>query len=69
MGAPVPREDHVQRREDLGLMGRFRVKQKDGSFELVEVKGFETDVYKPKKKLLENMLLPEHPDHTYLVVK
>jgi hypothetical protein len=47
----------------------FRVKQKDGSYELVEVKGFETDVYKLKKRLLEIMWLPDHPDHTYLVVK
>jgi hypothetical protein len=45
------------------------VKQKDGSFGLVEVNGFETDVYKLKKKLLVVMLLPDHPDHTYLVVK
>jgi hypothetical protein len=45
------------------------VKQKDGSYELVEVKGFETDVYKLKKRLLKIMWLPDHPDHTYLVVK
>jgi hypothetical protein len=29
----------------------------------------ETDVYKLKKRLLEIMWLPDHPDHTYLVVK
>jgi hypothetical protein len=47
----------------------FHVKQNDGSYELVEVKGFETDVYKLKKRLLEIMWPHDHPDHTYPVVK
>jgi hypothetical protein len=55
--------------EICSLWVDFRVKQKDGSYELVEVKGFETDVYKLKKRLLEIMWLPDHPDHAYLVVK
>ena len=59
-GAPVPSPNRVV---------DFRVKLKDGSYELVEVKGFETDEYKLKKRLLKIMWLPDHPDHTYLVVK
>ena len=47
----------------------FRVHNLDGSYELVEIKGFETDTWRLKKKLLETIWLPEHLDHTYTVVK
>lgn len=47
----------------------FRIEHNDGTFELLETKGFETDVYKLKRKLLENLWLPEHLDHIYTVVK
>jgi hypothetical protein len=47
----------------------FRVEENDGSFTLVETKGFETADYRIKKKLIEVLWLPEHPDHTYLLVK
>ena len=47
----------------------FRVENKDGSFELVEAKGVETSDYKWRRKFLEEIWLPEHPDHTYTVVK
>jgi len=46
----------------------FRIHHNDGSYELAEVKGFETDVYKLKRKLLEFIWLPEHPDHSYTVI-
>lgn len=47
----------------------FRIENNDGSFELVECKGMETIDWRIRKKLLEAVWLPEHPDHTYTVVK
>ena len=47
----------------------FIIEHNDGSYELVEVKGMETSTYRLKKKLLEVMWLPVHPDYSYTVVK
>lgn len=47
----------------------FRIQLKDGSYELIEAKGVETDDYKWRRKFLENIWLPDHPDHTYRVVR
>lgn len=47
----------------------FRVRLKDGSYELIEAKGVETADYKMRRKFLEKIWLPDHPDHTYTVVK
>ena len=47
----------------------FEIEHFDGSFELVEVKGMETDVYRIKRRLLEAVWLPKNPNHTYTVVK
>ncbi|MCA9329216.1 DUF1064 domain-containing protein [Candidatus Saccharibacteria bacterium] len=47
----------------------FRLLLNDNSYELLEAKGIETDVYRIKRKLLEAVWLPEHPDHIYTVVK
>ena len=47
----------------------FRVENPDGSFTLIEAKGFETTEWRRKRKWLEELWLPEHPDHEYLVVK
>lgn len=47
----------------------FRIQLKDRSYELVEAKGVETDDYKWRRKFLEQIWLPEHPDHTYRVVR
>lgn len=47
----------------------FRIHHHDGSYELLEAKGIETDDYKWRRKFLEHIWLPEHPDHTYTVVK
>ena len=47
----------------------FEIEHNDGSFELVEIKGMETDVWRMKRKLLEAVWLPEHPDHNYTVEK
>lgn len=47
----------------------FRVEHKDGSFELIEAKGMILPDYKWRLKFLENIWLPEHPDHIYTVVR
>lgn len=47
----------------------FEVEHNDGSFELIECKGMETEIWRLKRKLLEAVWLPEHPDYTYTVVK
>lgn len=47
----------------------FRIHHKDGSYELLETKGVETDDYKWRRKFLENIWLPDHPDHIYTVEK
>lgn len=47
----------------------FRIHHNDGSFELLEAKGVETPDYKWRRRLLEEVWLPDHLDHTYTVVK
>lgn len=47
----------------------FRIHHKDGSFELLEAKGVETADWKWRRKLLEELWLPLHKDHTYTVIK
>ena len=47
----------------------FRIQLKDGSYELIEAKGMETSDYVWRRKFLEHIWLPDHPDYTYLVVK
>lgn len=47
----------------------FRIHHNDGSFELYEAKGVETENYKFKRRCLEQLWLPLHIDHTYTVVK
>ena len=47
----------------------FLVTYADGREELVEVKGYETAVWKLKRKLLEATWLREHEDVIYKIVK
>jgi hypothetical protein len=47
----------------------FRVHHWDGSYELIEAKGVETADYKMRRKFLEEIWLPDNPDHTYTVYK
>lgn len=47
----------------------FRVELNDGSFELLECKGFETRDWKIIKRLIETLWLPGHLDHVYTVAK
>lgn len=46
----------------------FRAHNLDGSFSLIEAKGFETQDYKFRRKLLEKIWLIEHKDHDYHVI-
>jgi hypothetical protein len=47
----------------------FKVYLTNGDIELVEVKGMETEVWRLKRKLLEAVYLPAHPEEKYVVVK
>jgi len=47
----------------------FRILHNDDSYELIEAKGVETSDYKWRRKFLEEIWLPAHPDHIYTVVK
>lgn len=47
----------------------FRLTHNDGSVELVETKGFETDVWRMKFKLLEAIYSKEYPEITLTVLK
>lgn len=47
----------------------FRVHELDGSFSLIETKGMVTADYMIRKRLLEKLWLPEHPEYSYTVVK
>lgn len=46
----------------------FRVHEMDGSFTLLEAKGFETPDYKERRRWLEAFWLPFHLDHVYQVI-
>lgn len=61
-GRPLP-ELTVRHRID------FRVQLADGTFELIEAKGLELADWKRRRKWLEALWLPQHPDHSYIVVK
>jgi hypothetical protein len=45
----------------------FRVHELDGSFTLIEAKGFETQDYKDRRAWLDAFWLPDHPDHSYVI--
>lgn len=47
----------------------FRVHENDGSFTLIETKGVMTADYMLRRRMLEKLWLPMHPDYTYRVVK
>ena len=47
----------------------FRIEHNDGSFELLEAKGFETRDWRMLRDEIEVLWLPEHLDHRYTVVK
>ncbi len=43
----------------------FRCERPNGSYLLVEAKGYQTDVYRTKKKILDLVWLPDHPDYEF----
>lgn len=47
----------------------FIIHHHDDTYELIEVKGYETDIYRIKRKLLEAIFLVDNPDYSYTVVK
>lgn len=47
----------------------FYVIMPDGSGQLHEVKGFETEYYRLKRKIFEAVWLPKHKDIEYKVIK
>ena len=47
----------------------FRCELPDGSYKLVEAKGALTEVYKVKKRILDLVWLPEHPEYTFEEVR
>lgn len=47
----------------------FEVTHNDGSIELTEIKGFETETWRLKRKLLEATILKKNPDIKYTVIK
>lgn len=47
----------------------FRCERPDGSYLLVESKGLETSVFKAKKKILDLVWLPDHPEYEYEIVR
>lgn len=61
--------EHGRKVHEVSHKIDFRIHHKDGSFELLEAKGAETTDYRFRRTLLEKIWLPEHPDHTYTVVK
>jgi len=46
----------------------FRIHEHDGSFTLLEAKGFETPDYRDRRKWLMKLWMPENLDHVYEVV-
>lgn len=47
----------------------FRCTKPDGSYLLVECKGAITDTYRTKRKLLDLVWLPDHPDHEFVEIR
>lgn len=47
----------------------FLIHLNDGSKELREIKGYETDIFRLKKKLIDAVFLKENPEYTYLLIK
>lgn len=43
----------------------FRCERPDGTYLLVEAKGHVTDVYRTKRKLLDLIWLPDHPEYEF----
>lgn len=47
----------------------FKCERPDGTFLLVEAKGMETEIFKVKKRILDLVWLPDHPEYDYEIIK
>lgn len=47
----------------------FRCEKSDGTFLLVEAKGYATDIYRTKRKILDLIWIPDHKDHEFEEVR
>jgi len=47
----------------------FLITHNDKSKEMVEIKGFETDVFRIKRKLVEAVFLTAHKEYNYTIIK
>ena len=47
----------------------FKCERPDGSFLLVEAKGYVTDIYRTKRKILDLVWLPDHPEYSFEEVR
>lgn len=47
----------------------FKCTKADGTYLLVEAKGVETDLFRVKKRILDLVWLPEHPEYEYEIIK
>lgn len=47
----------------------FKCERPDGSFLLVEAKGKETETFRTKKRILDLVWLPDHPNYEYEIIK
>jgi len=46
----------------------FKIEHNNGSFELVEIKGWPTPEWRLKRNMIDALFLPEHPDWRYTVI-
>ena len=47
----------------------FRCERPNGSYLLVEAKGYHTEVYKVKRRILDLVWLPDHPEYDFEEVR
>ena len=47
----------------------FKCVRPNGTILLVEAKGMETELFKVKKRILDLVWLPDHPEYEYEIIK
>lgn len=47
----------------------FRCERPDGTYLLVEAKGKETELFRVKKRILDLVWLPDHPEYEYEIIR
>ena len=47
----------------------FMVVDKNGQKKLIEIKGFSTEIFRLKLKLLQLLWLPQHPEYEYEIIR